>query len=632
VVITRPIGDVHEFDQETGAARPAASKARLAIAERFFGGDSGLDSRVDARIKDGAERSKNAHLCYLRCRASAKSARHWFKTPSNLCDSTRRWFAKWLHRNEPGRLCVVALDPRETVESLADRFGDARRSTLCVLIQDIAGDSTTIANARWVLVVGTPNAAQLRTLYRALALSPRAALVLVTQDDPDEAISREGRHGESSVSLPVFPVADAPSLFVSHLRSAVPMLRSDLPTRREDFARFGLSWNEEEWRTYARALKPRMLQDNWSIELDGDLADVVRADRVTWPAAFVRHRAGLIPHPVDIMAPVAQSLCLLPIGSTIQVGEASDLNDPLRYATWLTSRGLELGRTDLAYFQPVLLDSTRQRFRAMNIRQTTEGTIIEACPMSNDQGDFVVPVRSPSLTLPTGMVIDGPFSVRSVNASLFRLRETQVPCMLDETVVALATLSDSHFSAVHRQIQPISFRVHVGVTVLVIGESEAGAYCEENTRARFEGTWSVAESAADAAGSAPRSYWPALTRVFNYAISQAAPSLGRFMNAYAFRAPSGADGATILVVEPAATQGTALHSLRVILDDESLRRSFLDGMKAAIDSDKRLREGSIVVGDEFDIDGADKSVLEHLRLLIESVPEAPQSDSPARGS
>ena len=332
------------------------------------------------------------------------------------------------------------------------------------------------------------------------------------------------------------------------------------------------------------------------------------------------------------MAPVAQSPCLLLIDPSIEVGEAADLLDSVCSATCLTSCGLELGRTGVAYFQPFLSVSTRQLFRVISMRYATDESIINALSMSNDGCDFAVPVRSPSLTLPKGMAIDGPFSVRSRNASLFRLRETQVPCMLDETVVALATLSDSHISAMQRKIQPISFKVHVGVTVLVIGESEAGAYCEDKTRARFEGTWSVAAHAANVSGSAPRSYWPALTRVFNYAISQAAPSLGRFMNAYAFRAPRGADGATILVVEPAATQGTALQSLRVILDDESLRRSFLDGMKAAIDSDKRVREGSIVIGDEFDIDDDDRSVLERLRQLIESVPEPPQSDSPALGS
>ena len=621
VITTRPIGRIDGHDRETGSARPSASAARIALAERFFGGDSGLNSRSDARLKGDEERSRNAHLCYLRSRATGKPARHWLEVSGNLCDSARRWLAKWLHRNERGKLCVVALDSRESVDSLRDRFGDPLRSTQCLLLQDIAGDSTTIAAARWVLVIGSPNADQLRTLYRALALSPRTELVFVTQDDPDGALERDQGEAESLVTLPIFPVADAPSLFVSHLRSAVPMLRSDLPTRREDFARFGLSWNEAEWRTYARALQPRMLQDNWLIELDGDLADVIRSDRTTWPAAFVRHRTGLIPHPVDIKAPIAQSLCLLPIGPSIQVGESTSVIDPLRYATWLTSRGLELGRTDLAYFQPILLDSTRQRFRAMNIRQTAEGTIIEASPMSSDGGDFVVPVRSPSLTLPARMEIDGPFSVRSLNASLFRLRETHEPCMLDERIVALATISDSHINAMQRQIQTIRFKVHVGVTVLAIGDSDTGEISEEMIRARYEGTWSVAAKSGEGPCSGPRSYWPSLTRVFNYAVSLAAPSLGKFMNAYAFRAPRGADGATILVIEPAATQGTALQSLRVILDDESLRRRFLDGMTEAITSDKRVREGSVVVGDQTEADEAERSSLERVRRLLETVPE-----------
>jgi hypothetical protein len=66
----------------------------------------------------------------------------------------------------------------------------------------------------------------------------------------------------------------------------------------------------------------------------------------------------------------------------------------------------------------------------MNIRQIAHGTIIEACSMSNYGGDFVALVGWPSFALPTGMAIDGPFSVRSLNASLFRRRRTQLPCIL----------------------------------------------------------------------------------------------------------------------------------------------------------------------------------------------------------
>jgi hypothetical protein len=628
VLTTRPIGKPGPVDPSTGAAHPKSSAARRALAERFFGGDGGLDSRPDPRLEDDPNR-RGAHLRYLRTRTTGTPARLWVQAPSNLCDITRRWLAKWLQEKESGPLVVIGLSSKETPAVLRSQFSHRNRTPVCHQLSTLVGDSSPLRGARWVLLAGSPTARQLRSLYGALAKHPLIQLVIVSPEDPDEQRSTEG--GPAAAVLPVFPVADSPALFVNHLRSAVPLLRPDMPTRREDFARFGLSWDEERWRLYARALEPRMLQDNWLIELDGGLEELVRSDRVTWPAAFVRHREGIVPHPVDTGSPIPQSLCLLPLGNTLQIGESDKLIDDRRFATWITTRGLELGKSDLAYFRPIMLDSSRHRFRSLSMRQTAHGTIIEAGTVSDDGGDFVVPVRSPSLTIARTVDVDGPFGVRAVNASLFRLRDTEEPCKLRESIVALATIADDGFPSTQRPIQPIEFDVHVGVTVLTVGTALPESDAAARLRDRFEGSWTIADPSKRPAPDGARVYWPALTRVFNYAVSKAAPSLPHFMNAYAFRPSQGEKGATILIIEPAATQGTALHTLRVILDDDSLRKNFIEGMKEAITSNRRLAEGSLVVGDSLEPDEADAAALEAIRRLLREVPDPARRSPFARG-
>ena len=625
VISMRPVDKAPSIDRKTGTARPRATAARRKLAERFFGGDGGLDTRPDLNADD-SDLCRGAHLVYLRCRSGGLPARHRLETSVNSTESVRRWFVKRLLDTERGGVAIIGIGANENAAALREMFSAGASAPTCLSLNELTADSTALLRTRWVVLSGIPTAVELRTLFQAVSLSPLSELVIVGPTDVESELS-EATQQATSLEFPVFPVAESPALFVAHLRSAVPLLRADVPTRREDFARFGLSWEESRWRGYCRALSPRLIQDNWSLDLDGGLVQILQADGTAWPAVFVRHRDGLKPHPVMIKDPLSSSLCLLPIGDSLQIGSADHLVDKRRFVTWMTSRGLELGRTDLAYFQPIRFSASRQKFRAINLRATPHGTIVEAESLSLSGGDFVVPVRAPQWVLPSDMEIDGPFSIRSLNASLFRMRETSAPCLLKERIIALATVEEKAATVERRDIKPIEFDMHVGVTMLTIGGLLPRDNCEDLLRARYEGRWAVTRRAPG--GEAPaRSYWPGLTRVFNYAVNRVAPSMNGLMNAYAFHPPRGVEGATIAIIEPAGTQGTALHALTVILDDEALREVFLDAFKNAIDEHLRAKEAPLGDGDE--LESREESLAQLLSIfeLLRQAPEVIELSSP----
>ena len=597
------------------ARRGSLSTAARKLAERFFGGDGALDTKEGGAKRDNLDRQA-AHFTYLRRRAVRRPATIIVEADVLALTDIRSWIVTRLLAQ--GKVAVITLDNRLQRAEQSLRYRATARTVSVTSVDRMHADRDALVGVEWFVVDGTPGP-EARRLIDAFVGSIRGAKLALVQGER----TRESEPRQRP-TLPVFPTPTSPALFVSHLRSVAAMLTPDVPNRREDFARFGLGWDERGWRMAAEALKPILLHENWWIEFDGSIDDLKRGNAGVWPAVFVRHESGLAPRAVDLLAPPRSGLCMVPQGNRLQIGQAPEHDDPRRFATWITRRGLHLGQTDLAYFRPVTFDATRQEFRAIDLEQSADGVVVIAEPRSDDLRDFVLPVRRTKLTLPTDMALDGPSLLRSLNAFVFRMRETSRFCVADEQIVALETTT-LHGASERRAIDPIEFRMHAGVTILSIGGTMPKSDFENVIRARFEGTWDT----GSAVHPHPRGRdpWHGLTRAFTYAIEQVAPSLLRFMNAYGFHPPNGTDGATILLVEPAATQGTAIEAITTILDDAALRARFLEEFRRAADEALRAESAMRIDGDELEDAAASSRDLGRLLELLECGPVAPIEDA-----
>ncbi|MGA0174791.1 MAG: hypothetical protein ACO3NL_14275, partial [Phycisphaerales bacterium] len=302
------------------------------------------------------------------------------------------------------------------------------------------------------------------------------------------------------------------------------------------------------------------LEESWSLEIDRGLVDLLRREDEIWPAIFVRHQEGFSPHRVDFEAPLDAGLVLVREGHHLRSARRSGRSDRLarrRFATWMTRRGLELARTDLAYFRPILHRGRRQSFRAIELMPGSDGTRIVAEPLSPDGGDLVLPIRRTRISIPPDVSLRSPQAIRAVNAFVFGLHESSTACHAHERIVGLAPsvseqtgLSDAKAVPI---VPPVEFTLQVGVTILSIGGAFPIENAETTLKSLYAGDW---ESSLAPSGVA-RDPWHGLARCLAFAIERVAPSLLEYANAYAFRPPRGQDGATILFVEPMATQGTA---------------------------------------------------------------------------
>lgn len=612
-----------EFDPDSGAPRSVATSARRKIAERLFGGDGGLDTAPETDGRN-AERRRAAHVVYLRARAVGSPATLIFRTLTSSVKDARAWIARRLI--EQDQVGILALNTVEGSAAHTERFRSGARRPIMSSVDAMMTHRAALAECRWILVDGVPTGVGLRDLRNAVSQLPQSAMVLVVSEDADLTVAPI----VTKPTYPVLPAPSSPALFVAHLRSVVAVLAPDIPIRREDLARFGLGWDDERWASYARAISPRILHENWQLELDGAFSDIVQSEHSIWPAVFIRQQDGLMPMPVDVRAPLRAGFCLVPNKNFIRAGAAPEMEDKRRYATWMTTRGLHLGRTDLAYFKPIAFDAERQRYKALNLLKTSDGTVIDAVPLALDAGDFLVPVRQTRFELPCDMALDGPFTLRTLNAFLFRMRESTSPCISSERIVALATAPADGTRGDRRECSPIEFSLHIGITILAIGGVLPKENFEPTLRARYEGRW----DSYTPVGKHPRARdaWGALSRAFTYAIGEVSPSFLQFANAYAFRPPHGVEGATILLVEPASTQGTAIEAIRTILDDTALHEKFLEAFERAAREGLRSPTSMRIDGDETEERKESEPELLKLLDLLRCTPPIPVNETPVEGT
>jgi hypothetical protein len=605
----KPLGGRPSVDRQTKAARARASTARRALALRLFGGDGGLDSTLDRRLPANEQTNRDAHLVYLRPITQPASPILEISASQDQANDVRIWIGRRLSKHH--RLGMLFLG--EKPQSSGQGAGAATR--LVAGTSTFSSDRTRLEGCRWVLGASAFEGPSADMASRLVAQLSGATLVLVAPN----AVRRQQAPAPPAPTYPVFPTPMSPGLFVTHLRSAATALTPNVPIRREDLARFGLAWDDRYWKTLAAAAAPQSVGQSWWLELDGALRDVIRRDDRVWPAVFLRTEAEFESHPVQVKQPLESSYCLVPGHDSLRVGRLPHAVDRRRFATWMTNRGLELGRSDLAYFQPIRHEGSRQGFRALDLDSSDDGTLVRAEPLSRDGGDLVIPVRKTRFNLPNDMRIGSPQALRALNAFLFSMQERSVPCEAEERIVALSSVGETGDETNRRGIIPIEFRLHIGVTILAIGGHLPTEDYEPTLRARYEGRW---ESSSGRSGAAmPRDAWPALSRAFSYAIGEVAPTLLRFANAYAFRPPRGQPGATVLLVEPSATQGTAIDALGTILDDTDLRNRFLAAFEQAARKGLRSPVAMRIDGDELENPSESEAELLAVLQLLRSAPK-----------
>ena len=643
VLTCRPLGRPPEpTDDEDRPVRPISSVARMRLASRFFGGDGGLDGRRDPTAEAEADerdpKRKAAHLCYLRRvaqdRAAAlellaapvpvDSADAEAPPPSDaaVVEDATAWVVRRLLKDG-----VVLLSAGNRPEQVPAGFVDEEQAPALAGLKTWESDRGDARDAKWVVAIEPLTPKQLDEALRRVADLSGAALVVVSADEV--GFSRQRRRRRST--FPVFPAPTSPALFVSHLRSAVGSLRPDVPIRREHFARFGLDWEAESDVLASRHAEAIPLEESWSLEIDRGLAHLLRREDEIWPAIFVRHQEGFAPHRVDFESPLDAGLVLVREGQHLRSARRSgrsDLLDRRRFATWMTRRGLELGRTDLAYFHPILHRGLRQSFRAIELVPGSDGTRIVAEPLSPDGGDLVLPVRRTRVSIPPDVALRSPQAIREVNAFVFGLHESSTACHAHERIVGLApAVSEQTGLGVVKSVPivpPIEFTLQVGVTILSIG----GAFPIENAESALKSLYAGDWESSIAPGNAARDPWHGLARCIAFAIEKVAPSLLAYANAYAFRPPRGQDGATILFVEPMATQGTALEAITTILDDAALREHFLAAFKVAAELGLRATTGTRIEGDQAEVPAESRDELLAILELLKCTTTPPALEPP----
>lgn len=453
----------------------------------------------------------------------------------------------------------------------SDGVMEPRRVSLQSIIQM---DRREFSSIRFIVLDPSTKAIERRKLRTWIGGRADPVIVEFVSDASRPDVSPPERPASS---LPVFVSAGAPAMFLPHLRSAVPAMRSDAPTRREDFARFGLSSDEERWRSHAGSMSPVLMNEGWFLQTDGAVTSFASPvdSQLAWPAVFVRRDEAVRWGEVRPEAPPDEGLCLVRERDRLELAHDSGHVDRRRFARWWNARELDLGTTDLFRMSKLVLSTNRQEYRPMLLRSVDGSTQIEAEPRALEGDDFVYPKTFTRIELPQDMGIDGPYAVRGARAFLFRVRETATPIRTVETIVGLSAPTGREIATQH-----VSFSVHASVTLVVLGGDlpRDGSSVPDWIRASYEGSWTTMRRER----RGPREVWPLLSHAVRVAIERCAPDLLRFARVFAFRPPFGHAGASLLVAETASTAGSAVDALRTILDDGDLRRTFLAALREAI--------------------------------------------------
>lgn len=259
------------------------------VARRFFGGDGSLAGHV---IRLRQRREPRPELLKIQVAAS-DVVQASIEIAQLLVESANRGADAILlpSREQPPL-------SREDLKLL--RGNDSRLEVLAET--DAAGDAAlkaAILGRACLICMGREESPWVKRVLSAMSPTDQM-LIEITSAKSSAAFVPPPAW---KVALPVFVSPRATSFALTHLRAATFHLAEDTMIRRDEFARFGLSWDGVSWRADHRHV---MLHEGWSLELDGDLGDLLdqgaSAGQI-WPAVIMR-RASRSARPVDMFEPV----------------------------------------------------------------------------------------------------------------------------------------------------------------------------------------------------------------------------------------------------------------------------------------------------------------------------------------
>lgn len=379
------------------------------------------------------------------------------------------------------------------------------------------------------------------------------------------------------VALPVFVSPRATSFALAHLRAATFHLAADTMIRRDEFARFGLSWDGVSWSADHRHV---ILHEGWSLELDGDLGDLLDQGASTgqiWPAVILR-RASRSARPVDVFEPVPGGMAFHG-SSSLVLAQLPAAGDQGRIATWIAPRGAMLGSADLSLGAELIWRGERATYRASRVSETDGRWIVIGEPITDSRDEPTVPVLALTVDIPTHAVLDRLPLVDGGGMRMVGLRAAPdgeaIRCDQAITAVAPSQVASgtdgAEVSAPRRgtPIGPISFSTDCVVTLVGFGRRDwLDAFIPPNADPMvLRGSWSTTPGAMP-----ERTFSPRMTLAFQEALMDIAPSLLDFGRVLCFRQRDRPDGVALVLVEPSSTSGTASEALQCVLDDVHLRR------------------------------------------------------------
>jgi len=581
---TPPIGERPVAGRDTSAhdgAEPEVQVALESIALRLFGGDAKLEG----------------HSMVLRRRAKSLPARVVVRIPAAAADACLDAVAlKVAGAEGAARVCVLLgrEDARPSEARLsALAVGKERVAIIHELdFPDVPAMMERIREFPYVVVQGRAGGRLVRELASRLG-HDAAVIVEVTSGPATKAIQVP----KWSLTLPVFPSADSPALALAHLRSAAFQLGADAMMRRDEFVRFGIGWNHTNWTAGSGF---QVLHEGWSIELDGRMSggmDVAQDQGEIWPAAIVRSDVRK-ERPVSLAVPVERGLALSGEEELV-LSQDGDLPDARRLATWIGPRGQILGTVDLAYVNRLVWAGERQEYRAVSAERSEEhGWVIKAQPYHGEQDEPELPAVELRVEVPASAV-GSALQVRqgdTVRVFSVRDRGGAERCLSSERVSGLVA-RNTRASGLHGAVDastvtplgPLEYSLRVGLSFVCIGSGAWLSTLEPPTGdhrggaplpAWIRGGWEIGTDPVPG-----REFSPSFTAALQSCLHSIAPGILEFSRVAAFRLTGSEDGVVIAFIEPHATVGTAAESMRILLDDPSLRRRFVGRLIEAVASD-----------------------------------------------
>ncbi|MSR45311.1 MAG: transglutaminase domain-containing protein [Phycisphaerales bacterium] len=575
IVATPPIGakpvavdrsPTFEISHDIGEDA-VAQVALESLAARLFGGD--------ARLR--------GHHVSIRPRAMSRAGRLTVEVVPEKIDEALAFVAthKGIGGNAKGA-CVI--DDREAPRRSADSVGQFEidgekvpvyREDELVSRQDLV---EAIKGCGAIVLPFRAGGRLLRRIEDAATLEQ--CIVVIASESVDSAVSIS----RWAPVLPVLPVAEAPALFLAHLRSAAQHFQPNALIRRDDLARFGLGWNRSRWATAGECVG---LHEGWYLECDGALSNSTSAtesiERI-FPAVIIRSDRLCAPRPVEISGTIERSLSLQ--GRTrLFLAVETDVSDRRRNVRWITSRGQDLGVCDLALTSTLVFEGTRQRYRPRSVSlDADQSAMIEATPYHGANDEPIRPMIDVALHVPQHASLARRYLRKSSVLRLFIASDghkLEDRCKSEQTILGLKDRA-GHANA----FGPLTYGLRCGASILFIGSSqwirdEVEPATEElktkdgahSVPEFIRGHWRVHRG--DATCDARRTFSPYMTGAFQYALLGCAPGIFEFARVLAFRDAKNRDGVILVCVEPHTIVGTAADALQTLLDDVVFRRRLI---------------------------------------------------------